>query len=223
MAPSHTIDCLIDTLHTCIANKKHTGLLIIRISGYTALGKSTLTHKLASTFKEASIIEADSFMLNRIERHNQHNISGDNPRAIDFEAMQKAIHQLEIGRTIHLLRYNHNTGIHDTPETVYPSQLLFLDGTSVLYPQLHLSNEHISIFLDASDITRIQLLQEICVKERGYSKNDFQNELPKQLIANQMYIEPSKRRADYVITVDTHRQYTTPLISHCTCAIQAPT
>lgn len=218
----HNLLCLVNNLYSFIATKIIPDkLTVVLVSGYTGVGKTTLSKELVSLFDNAVVISTDSFMLDRQQRKLRNNISGDDPSAINFDLMFDVIDSLVSGKKVSLPTYNHETGKHDAIKTInHAPSVLLLDGTSVLYPEfkLPLSLNSISIFLDAIDNkTRLKLLHDVCISERGYSEEEFKRDLPIQIQSNRNFISPSKRNADHIFLVDETRHYHSTLITRCLC------
>lgn len=217
-ARTHDLECLVATLHDAITEHidGHTPF-VIRISGYSALGKSTLANRLANSFTSATIIPTDSFMLDREKRRARGITNGDDPQIIDFAGLYNAVYQLTSGNTVEIPVYNHHTGKHDTTKLLSPSNIIIIEGACALYDNVRVPFPTIGIFLDADDHTKIKLRHDVNVHERGYTEEQFLKALAGYLEAYKEFIQPSMANADYVCTVDVHRKYESPRIIHCVC------
>lgn len=220
-AYTHDIQCLVASLHEVITGQMDGHMpFVVRISGYSALGKSTLANRLADSFLSAVIIPTDSFMFDREERRARGITSGDDPQTIDFAGLRNAVQRLISGNIVEIPLYNHHTGKHDEKKLLGYSNIIIIEGASALYDEIKIPHPSLSIFLDADDDTKVKLRHDVNVYERGYTDEQFQTSLAGYLEAYKVFIQPSMANADYVCTVDVHRRYESPFITNCACKIQ---
>lgn len=212
----HELSCMVDTLGSLafrISANKH---VVLGIGGYTAMGKTTLAHRLAQRLVDASVFSTDSFMLDRPKR-NGLRVSGDDPRAIDFEKMSQAIEELKKGNNIQLPQYNHVTGLHDRSLHMHPSRFLIVEGTASLYPQVG-DIFSLRIFLDADLPIRKLLTMQVETGERGYTIEEFESTWNNiYLKEHAAFIEPTKSNSDVIIAVNQTRKYSSEVIDSCVC------
>lgn len=215
---THDIQCLVASLHEVITRRMDERMpFVIRISGYSALGKSTIARQLADSFTSAVIIPTDSYMLDREERRARDITSGDDPQTIDFAGLHRDVDQLASGNAVTIRLYNHQTGKHEGTKLLTPSNIIIIEGASALYDEIKILHPSISIFLDADDDTKIKHRHDVNVNERGYTEEQFLTALPGYLEAYKKFIQPSMANADYVCTVDVQSRYESPLITNCVC------
>lgn len=217
---THDIQCLVDSLHEVMTGQMHGHMpFVVRISGYSALGKSTLANRLADSFPSAVIIPTDSFMLDREDRRKRGITSGDDPQTINFTGLRNVVDLLSSGRAALIPVYNHHNGKHDATKFLIPSNIIIVEGASALYDEVKIPHPSVKIFLDADDEVKIKLRYDVNVHERGYTEDQFWSALPGYLEAYTKFIQPSVANADYVCTVNVRRRYESSLITNCACNI----
>lgn len=102
----------------------------IRIGGYPACGKTTLSQELARRLPWSVHIQAESWLL-PLEDRKARDLSGAHPEGYD---LQRSVNDLDIvlkGLPVFLSTYNHRLGRHDggTTVTMRLDGSLILDGT----------------------------------------------------------------------------------------------
>ncbi len=215
---AHDLDCFVATLHDLTnLHVGFSGRFVVRISGYSALGKSTLTNRLAATLPSAVVVPTDSFMMDRDKRRALGLSNGDDPKTIDFESLLHVVGRLLLGESIEIPLYNHRTGLHDAKKVLYPADVIIIEGACALYDAVKIPDAMVSIFLDADDETKIKLRHDVNVGERGYTEEQFLSALPGYLAAYQQFIQPSMANADYIGVVNQERRFVIPFITRCMC------
>jgi uridine kinase len=104
--------------------------LRIRIGGYPACGKSTLSRQIVDRLDGAIHIESESWILPLAERKIK-DLSGAHPESYDIAKAVLDLGALLNGAPIHLPSYSHELGRHDGGLTVRMPRAghLILDGT----------------------------------------------------------------------------------------------
>lgn len=215
---AHDLECFVTALHCLIdQHTKPSARFVVRISGYSALGKSTLANRLAAHVPSVVIIPTDSFMLDREERRRLGLSNGDDPKIIDFLGLLHAVDQLRSGESIEIPLYDHRTGMHDRKKLLLPADIIIVEGACALYDEVRIYGPMMSVFLDADDGTKIKLRHDVNVGERGYTEEQFWAAVPGYLTAYQRFIQPSVANADYVCVVNDERRYVFQYIARCVC------
>lgn len=214
---AHVVSCLVDNLRLRITQRVEKGHpLFVGIGGFTALGKTTLARTLLKSIPDSSVISMDSFMLDRASRKELGLETGDDPRAIDFNGLLQAVNSLRKDRNVQIQEYNHVNGKHDKSFVINPSQVIIVEGTTALYPQIQ-DVFQLRIFLDANPSIRKFLLKSTEIRERGYSKEEFEKYWPSYVRDNGLYIQPSKMNADIICNVNQKRRFLSNAIQTCSC------
>lgn len=217
MEKAHNLECVVSGLEILVRQQVKDTPFVIRISGYSALGKSTLARALGERLG-AAIVQTDGYMLDRETRKQFGLTNGDDPRTIDFAGMRLATEQLASGNRVRIPQYNHKTGRHDEEKEIVPSNIIIIEGASALYDEFQPPFPGLKIFIDADEAVKIQLRHDVNVHERGYTEEQFQQALPGYLAAYATYIQPTLKNADHVLRVTKERQYQAKFIQECLCS-----
>jgi len=102
----------------------------IRIGGYPACGKTTLSRKIIDRSKRALHVESESWILPLVDRKTR-DLSGAHPESYDIPRAVNDLHSLINARPVYLPTYSHKLGSHDGGQMVemLPNWDLVLDGT----------------------------------------------------------------------------------------------
>lgn len=104
--------------------------LRIRIGGYPACGKTTLSQMLADGGKRGLHIQSEAWILSLAERRTR-DLSGANPEGYHIARAVADLRAMIGGNAVYLSSYSHKLGRHDggQPCRIPPSGNLVLDGT----------------------------------------------------------------------------------------------
>ncbi len=180
--------------------------IIIGIAGGSASGKTTLAEKIKETFadeKSVVILRQDSYYKDQSEMSFEQRLETnyDHPFAFDNDLLIEQIHQLMNGQCIERPIYDFVHYTRSTAsETVYPSDVIVLEGLFVLEDEKIRELLNIKAFVEtAADVRFIRrLLRD--VKERGRSLDSVVTQYMNTVrVMHDSFIEPSKRYADIII------------------------
>ena len=180
--------------------------IIIGIAGGSASGKTTLAEKIKETFadeKSVVILRQDSYYKDQSEMSFEQRLETnyDHPFAFDNDLLIEQIHQLMSGQCIERPIYDFVHYTRSTAsETVYPSDVIVLEGLFVLEDEKIRELLNIKAFVEtAADVRFIRrLLRD--VKERGRSLDSVVTQYMNTVrVMHDSFIEPSKRYADIII------------------------
>ena len=180
--------------------------IIIGIAGGSASGKTTLAQKIKETFadeKSVTILRQDSYYKDQAEMTFEQRLETnyDHPFAFDNDLLIEHLHMLINGQCIEKPIYDfvHYTRSSAT-ETVYPSDVIVLEGLFVLEDENIRELLNIKTYVEtAADVRFIRrLLRD--VKERGRSLDSVVTQYMNTVrVMHDSFIEPSKRYADIII------------------------
>jgi len=214
---AHSLDCLSHNLageiQRRLQQRQNQGVLVVGIGGYTSLGKTSLAERLVGHFNgDLTILPTDSFLLDRARRQ-QLGTSGNNPRHIDFEGMVGTLRKLKSGETTEVRSYDHTLGRYSATVRLSPADIIILDGTSSLYPNIR-GNVDLAVFLDADEKILFSIA-EIVHQARNYTEVEFEQFWRLFQCERKLFIEPTKRTVDHVVGVANGWFYSTELINRC--------
>ncbi|MBF8984788.1 uridine kinase [Lutibacter sp. B2] len=179
--------------------------ILIGITGGTGSGKSTIAKAIFESIpeKNVTIIEQDSYYKDQshLPMENRVKTNYDHPLAFDTELLYTHIKELLNNKPIEKPIYNfskHNR--EDGTITVYPKDIIILEGIMILEDEKLRSLMDIKIFVDTDSDVRIirRILRDL--NERGRTLDSVVAQyLNTVRPAHLQFIEPSKRYADIII------------------------
>ncbi len=180
-------------------------MLIIGIAGGTGSGKTTVVNKIINSLPqgEVAVIPQDSYYKDssHVPVEERSKINFDEPDAIEWTLLVKHLKMLKEGKSVDMPTYSYLTCTRQ-PETirVEPRDVVIVEGILVLCDDTLRDMMDVKVFVDADPDDRlIRVISRDCV-ERGRTPmmviNRYQDILKPM---HQMYIEPSKRKADLIV------------------------
>ncbi len=193
--------------------------IIIGVAGGSASGKTSVTQKLADYFddiKTVSIIRMDDYykdqsMMSFSERLKT---NYDHPDAFDNDLLVEQIDALCDGHSIEKPTYdfvNHTRSA--IVETVYPCEVLLLEGLFVLENDDIRSRCDMKVYIDTdADIRFIRRLKRD-VNERGRTLESVCDQYINTVrVMHEAFVEPSKKKADIIIPEGSHNEVAMDLL-----------
>ena len=179
--------------------------ILIGIAGGTASGKSSIAKKIQDHFADSKSViiirEDDYYKFQTIPFEERKKTNYDHPFAFDYDLMYKQLDNLLAGKSIEKPIYDYT--IHnrsDKTETVYPADVIILDGLFVLEEEDLRNRLDIKVFVDTPADVRLSRRIIRDMKERG---RDIDNILDQYLttvrVMHEQFIEPSKKFAHVII------------------------
>lgn len=191
--------------------------LVIGIAGGTGSGKTTLTRELFARFSDSvTVLYHDNYY-----KRNDHltyaeraQLNYDAPEAFDTDLMIEHLQQLINGETIESPVYDfsaHNRS--DETVRVEPQSVIIVEGILIFcFPQL-CSLFDIKLFVDTDADVRILRRVKRDVIERGRSIESVESQyLATVKPMHELYVEPSKRKADLIIPEGGHNNVALEMI-----------
>ena len=179
-------------------------VLVIGIAGGTGSGKTTLTQAIANRFSgDVTVVEHDAYYKahHDLPFEERVTLNYDAPEAFDTELMVEQIKALISGRGVQCPTYDYSLHTR-AAETVYlaPSRIIIVEGILIFADEAICDLCDIKIFVDTDADVRILRRLKRDVVARGRSLESVE----KQYLAtvkpmHELYVEPSKRRADIII------------------------
>ena len=179
--------------------------ILIGITGGTGSGKSTVSKEIYRSIKgkNATIIEQDSYYKDQSHLAFEERIKTnyDHPFAFDNDLLISHLNLLLEGKPIEKPIYDFE--VHTRKKetiTVYPKDIIILEGILLLSDERIRDLLYIKIFVDTdSDVRLIRRITRD-IKERGRSLDSVIEQYMKTVRpAHMQFIEPSKKYADIII------------------------
>lgn len=180
--------------------------VIIGIAGGSASGKTSISQKIKETFqneKSVVLLRQDDYYKDQSEKPFEERLKTnyDHPFAFENTLLIEHLKMLIEGKAIQKPTYDfvHHTR-SDIVETIYPADVIILEGLFVLEDEDLRKLENIKVYVDTpSDIRFIRrLLRD--VNERGRSVENIVKQYTDTVrIMHESFIEPTKKYADIII------------------------
>lgn len=180
--------------------------LIVGITGGTGSGKSTVTQAVLGSVPEENIsmIEQDAYYKDQsnipIEERLKTNY--DHPLAFDNDLLIQHLTDLLNGKSIEkpIYDFEKHTRKLDETMTIYPKDIVVVEGIMILEDKRLRSMLDIKIFVDTDNDIRILRRIQRDIKERGRTVDSVIDQYIKTVRpAHMQFIEPYKRYADIII------------------------
>ena len=145
-------------------------MLIIGIAGGTGSGKTTVVRKIIESLpaEEVAVIPQDSYYKDSshmpLEERLQQNF--DEPRAFEWELIEKQLMELKQGKSIEQPIYSYLTcSRSDETIKVDPKKVVIVEGILVLTDERLRNMMDIKVFVDAdADERLIRVISRDCVE-----------------------------------------------------------
>ncbi|MEG1710449.1 MAG: uridine kinase [Clostridia bacterium] len=183
--------------------------LVIGVAGGTGSGKTTIAKKLMEAFDpDAVLLSHDYYYKNfpelTYEERSKQNY--DHPNAFDTDMLIEHIKDLKNGKSITHPTYDFKQHLRsDEYQTVESAKIIIVEGI-LIFENLTLCDLiDIKLFVDTdADVRFIRRLKRD-VENRNRSMTSVMNQyLTTVKPMHEMFIEPSKRRADIIIPEGGH-------------------
>ncbi|MBD3689551.1 uridine kinase [Nanchangia anserum] len=177
---------------------------IIGIAGGTCSGKSTLTRALSERFvDQTAVMLHDNYYRSRpdLPLAERAALNYDEPAAFETSLLISHLRALLAGECVEMPTYDYVH--HDRAEptiTIRPRPVIIVEGILVLTEQELCDVCDIKIFVDTdADVRLLRRIRRDAV-ERGRSLESVERQyLQTVKPMHELYVEPSKRRADIIV------------------------
>ncbi|WP_029090344.1 uridine kinase [Brevibacterium album] len=195
------------------------GALAVGVAGGSGSGKTTLTRALLEEFGNgATVLFQDNYY-----RRNDHlafsereRLNYDAPEAFDIDLMVEQVRQLKAGVPIDCPVYDFTQ--HNRAEetlTVSPAPVIVVEGILLFAEPRLCELLDIRLFVDTDADVRILRRIRRDVVERGRSLESVEAQyLETVKPMHELYVEPSKRRADLIVPEGGHNTVALDMIVH---------
>ena len=187
----------------------------IGITGGTASGKSTFVELLKQKCEGLSInfISQDDYYkdITGIPIEERSTINFDHPNALDFDLLSNHIKLLQEKKAIEkpLYSFEKHNRLPQT-ETIFPKEILVIEGILVLSTPQVKKHCNTTIFIDAPKAVRMERRIKRDIAERGRTRENVLLQFNTTISPmHTQFIEPVKDTVDYI--VDGTKSFSSPL------------
>jgi uridine kinase len=174
------------------------------IAGGSASGKTWLAERIKETLPEATLISQDAFYHDRPSGSaaDRHAFDFDQPYAIDWDEMARAIETLRSGQDADIPIYDFSVSLRAGSETVSPKgDILIIDGTLVLTQPPIVALGDACLYVSCPEALRRSRRERRDVEDRGRDIEFVRQQLRDQVFpAHEAHVRPSADHADMVIS-----------------------
>tara|TARA_B100000963_G_C22493244_1_gene610231 strand:+ start:180 stop:779 length:600 start_codon:yes stop_codon:yes gene_type:complete len=180
-------------------------MYLIGLIGGTGSGKTTILNRIKRDLntKNIGIISSDSYYRDNsnLSFEERDNLNYDEPKAIDFDLLNKHIEKLKIGKDIYIPKYCFSSHLRlKKAEKLTPKKILIIEGILILSNDKLRNHIDFSIFLDCPREIRLKRRLIRDVNERGRKHNDIIKLFKSRLDdMHKKYVEPNKNLCDMII------------------------
>lgn len=181
-------------------------VLIIGVAGGSGSGKTTFSRMLQANMGESfcGLLHQDSYYrdLHEFFDHDGGAVNFDHPDAVEFELMVRHLRALKAGRDIEIPRYDFTTHRRLLDTTCFRCRpVIILDGILLLTQSEVRELLDFAYFVETQEDLRFQRRLGRDVRERGRTPEGVREQFLRHVKPmHDMFVEPSKRFADRVIS-----------------------
>jgi len=179
--------------------------VLIGIAGGTGSGKSTVARAIFKSLpeKNISIIEQDAYYRDQSHLPLEERVKTnyDHPFAFDTDLLVDHITQLLNNQPIEKPSYDFTIHTREkTTHTVYPKDIIILEGILILEDERLRELMDIKIFVDTDPDLRVVRRIKRDIQDRGRTLDSVISQYIKTVKpAHDIFIEPTKKFADIII------------------------
>ena len=192
-------------------------ILTIGIAGGTGSGKTTITRRLQRQFdSRVCTLYHDNYYHahDGLTMEERARLNYDEPAAFETDLLVEHLARLRAGQAVDGPIYDYT--VHNrAPETqhIEPAPVVLVEGILILASPELCKSLDIKVFVDADADVRILRRIVRDVRDRGRSLESVVNQyLTTVKPMHELYVEPSKRKADVIIPEGGHNEVAMELL-----------
>jgi uridine kinase len=180
--------------------------LAVGIAGGSGAGKTMLAQLVAERLGPVSLLDMDSYYLDRsgVGREERDSLNFDEPAAFDIKLLIQHLNELRDGRNVEKPRYSFRDHTRIGVETVVPGPLVLVEGLFALWWEDLREQLELPIYLDAPPDVRVQRRIRRDVESRGRKVDSVLEQYGMTVgPMHERYVEPTRLHADVVLANDS--------------------
>ena len=192
-------------------------MLIIGIAGGTGSGKTTITRRLQRQFENCvCTLYHDNYYHahDHLTMEERARLNYDEPAAFETDLLIKHLAALRRGEPVDGPVYDYT--VHNRSaqtQRILPAPVVLVEGILILENEELCKSMDIRVFVDADADVRILRRIVRDVRDRGRSLESVVNQyLTTVKPMHELYVEPSRRRADIIIPEGGHNEVAMELL-----------
>ncbi len=174
---------------------------LVAVCGDSGTGKSTLSNGIVRLLREERVTDVctdDYHCLDRKQRKAL-GVTALHPKANNLELMAEQTARLRRGETILKPIYDHKDGTIKGPESLTPSEVVFIQGLHPLFTPALCALYDLKIYLDPHPTLKRAWKIKRDVAKRGYTPEQVVEEIKARQPDAEAFIFPQKRHADVIV------------------------
>ena len=186
------------------------GSIVVGIAGGSASGKSTIVRELTSLMgrSRVAVLSHDAYYhdLSHMPIGHRIQVNVDHPDSLETSLLVRHIKALQAGHTVESPRYDYASQTRSSVGvTITSAPVLIVEGMLTLCDGRLRDLMDIRVFVDTSPEQRLERRIERDVLERGRDpKTVRQQHLERVQPMHEMYVQPSRVHADFLIPEGGH-------------------
>lgn len=183
--------------------------LVIGIAGGTGSGKTTVARKLYQAFGKNAVILSHDYYYKANEGmslEERARLNYDHPNSLDTQLLVKHVTMLKNGKAIDHPTYNFSTHSRNEKwEHMEPAQIIIVEGILLFENKQLCDICDIKLFVDTdADVRFIRRLRRDVNKRGRTMESVIKQYMSTVKPMHEMFVEPSKRKADIIIPEGGH-------------------
>ncbi len=183
--------------------------LVIGIAGGTGSGKTTVARKLYQAFGKNAVILSHDYYYKANEGmslEERARLNYDHPNSLDMQLLVKHVTMLKNGKAIDHPTYNFSTHSRNEKwEHMEPAQIIIVEGILLFENKQLCDICDIKLFVDTdADVRFIRRLRRDVNKRGRTMESVIKQYMSTVKPMHEMFVEPSKRKADIIIPEGGH-------------------